>query len=157
MTSTDFQPVLAADVAPRGRSTFYPEPFRHRFAGRQKRVLGDLFGLTAFGVNLTTLQPGAESALLHRHGRQEEFIYVLRGTPTLRTDAGEFLLQPGTCAGFRRGGPAHQLVNRSTEDVVYLEIGDRAPDDSVVYPEDDLQATATPAGWQFTHKDGAAY
>ena len=32
-------------------------------AGREKRPLGDLFGLTNFGVKLTRLAPGALSAL----------------------------------------------------------------------------------------------
>jgi uncharacterized cupin superfamily protein len=51
-------------------------------AKRQKRLLGDLFGLTNFGVNLTRLTPGGESALLHRHrhNKQDEFIYVLEGS-----------------------------------------------------------------------------
>lgn len=49
--------VRATDVAPRAKATGYPEPFASRVAGREKRVLGDLFGLTNFGVNLTRLMP----------------------------------------------------------------------------------------------------
>jgi uncharacterized cupin superfamily protein len=45
--------------------------------GREKRPLGDLFGLTNFGVNLTTRAPGAVSALRHAHTTQDEFIYIL--------------------------------------------------------------------------------
>lgn len=126
--------------------------------GREKRVLGDLFGLKNFGVNLTTLAPGARSALRHSHTTQDEFIYVLEGTPTLVTDAGETPLLPGMCAGFRAGsGDAHQLVNRSTEPAVYLEIGDRSPGDIVRYPDDDLVARSTPHGWTFARKDGTPY
>jgi uncharacterized cupin superfamily protein len=145
----------AADVPPRARPTNYPEPFAGRLAGREKRVLGDRFGLTHFGVNLTRLPPGAISALRHAHDRQDEFIYILEGRPVLVTDSGETSLQPGMCAGFRAGtGDAHQLVNRSGQDVVYLEVGDRTDGDSVTYPDDDLAAELVDGRWRFTRKDG---
>jgi uncharacterized cupin superfamily protein len=128
-------------------------------AGREKRPLGELFGLTNFGVNLTRLAPGAVSSLRHAHTRQDEFVYVLEGRPTLVTDAGETVLEPGMCAGFQAGtGDGHHLVNRSAQDVVYLEIGDRTGGDQATYPDDDLRAEATPGGgWRFTRKDGTAY
>jgi uncharacterized cupin superfamily protein len=121
--------VVASTATPRPKSSGYPEPFRARVEGREKRTLGDLFGLKNFGVNLTTLRPGAESALLHRHTKQDEFIYIVAGAPTLVTDEGEIVLSPGMCAGFPATGLAHHLVNRSSEYVVYLEIGDRTPGD----------------------------
>ena len=96
-------------------------------------------------------------ALLHRHSRQDEFVYILEGRPTLVTDRGEQVLEPGMCAGFPAGGVAHQLVNRTGADVVYLEIGDRTPGDEGSYPADDLKAVLGPDGWIFTHKDGTAY
>src|SRR5258705_7767266 len=103
----------AAEVAPRKAKSAYPENFVPRLGGRMKRPLGDPFGLTIFGVNLTTLPPGAMSALRHAHTRQDEFIYVLEGTPTLITGKGETLLQPGMCAGFKCAtGDAHHLVNK---------------------------------------------
>jgi len=150
--------LVAEAVAPRALTSHYPAVFRPLVAGRQKRVLGDPFGLTNFGVNLTRLAPGAVSALLHRHARQDEFVYVLEGRPTLVTEDGEVQLAPGHCAGFKAtGGPAHQLVNRTTQDVVYLEIGDRLPGDSVDYPNDDVRAVHVDGAWRFTHKDGSAY
>jgi len=88
-------PSLAVDsraVPVRAKRSGYPEPFYSRMAGREKRVLGDPFGLKNFGVNLTTMAPGGESALLHRHSRQDEFIYVVSGTPTLVTDKGDVQL-----------------------------------------------------------------
>jgi uncharacterized cupin superfamily protein len=124
-----------------------------------KRKLGDHFGLTNFGVNLTQLAPGSASALLHRHSRQDEFVYVLQGTPTLRLNDEEHLLNPGDCMGFKaESGVAHQLINRSDELVIYIEIGDRSADDEVDYPEDDLKAVFASGGvWKFTHKDGSIY
>lgn len=161
MTENRDDPVIALraeDVAPRKRPSIIPEPYFSRMTKRQKRQLGDLFGLKNFGVNLTTIEPGGESALLHRHTRQDEFIYVLEGSPTLVTDQGEVALGPGMCAGFPAGGVAHHLVNRTEAQVVYLEIGDRSSRDTAQYPEDDLQAASGPDGGRvFTHKDGTPY
>ena len=149
---------MAAEVPPRIAKTIYPEPFASRVAGREKRVLGDLFGLRNFGVNLTRLAPGAMSALRHAHEKQDEFVYVLEGTPTLRTNEGAMLLSPGMCAGFRAGtGDAHHLVNESATDVVYLEIGDRTPGDSAVWPDDDLQAMEIDGKRRMAHRDGRPY
>lgn len=150
--------VAAADAPPRGRASNYPEPFAARVEGREKRPLGALFGLTNFGVNLTRLAPGAQSALLHKHAKQDEFVYILEGEATLVTEAGETTLTPGMCAGFAAGGPAHHLVNNSGADVVFLEIGDRRPGDAVSYPADDLEAALNPeGGWMFRRKDGRPY
>ncbi len=151
------KPIKATDVAPRGKKSNYPEPFASRMAGRVKRQLGDAFGLTNFGVNLTTLEPGAESALLHVHSVQDEFVYVLEGTLTLVTEDGEHRMVTGDCIGFAANGGAHQLVNRSNAPATYLEIGDRLPHDAGSYPRDNLVATMTDTGWVFTRKDGTPY
>ena len=127
-------------------------------AGRQKRPLGDLFGLTNFGVNLTRLAPNAVSALRHAHTLQDEFIYILQGQPTLHTDEGCTQLSPGMCAGFKAGtGNGHHLSNETSEDVLYLEIGDRTPGDEGSYPDDDLKALLEDGLWKFVHKDGTPY
>ncbi|MFL6691480.1 MAG: cupin domain-containing protein [Ramlibacter sp.] len=151
--------IVAAEVPPRTRPSNYPEPFARRMVGREKRALGNVFGLTNFGVNLTRLAPQGSSALRHSHTRQDEFIYVLQGHPTLHTDEGFTELAPGMCAGFKAGtGNGHRLLNRTAEDVVYLEIGDRSPGDEGHYPDDDLKAVLVAAGkWAFVHKDGTPY
>jgi uncharacterized cupin superfamily protein len=150
--------VVAIEVAPRVKPSNYPEPFAARMVGREKRALGNLFGLENFGVNLTRLLPGSESALRHSHTKQDEFIYILQGHPMLITDAGETKLSPGMCAGFQAGnGNGHQLINRTNEEVVYLEVGDRSAGDAGVYPDDDLQAMFFDGKWEFTHKDGSPY
>jgi uncharacterized cupin superfamily protein len=149
---------FAADVPPRTKLTIYPEPFGSRMVGREKRQLGDLFGLKNFGVNLTRLAPNAMSALRHAHAKQDEFVYILQGRPTLQTDDGRTLLSPGMCAGFMAGtGNAHNLLNETEEDVVYLEIGDRMPGDYATYPDDDLQILVIEGRNQFAHKNGAPY
>ncbi|MEN3794320.1 cupin domain-containing protein [Fulvimarina sp. MAC3] len=149
--------VTALQAPVRARPSNYPEPFRSRMRGRIKRPLGELFGLANFGVNLTVLEPGAVSALLHRHATQDEFVYVIEGTATLVTDDGEIEMMPGMCAGFPAKGRAHQVVNRSQSPVTYLEIGDRSPGDSAEYPDDDLVADWREGAWLFTHKDGTPY
>ena len=152
--------VDATAVPPRELVSNYPEPFRAKVVGRQKRVLGDLFGLRNFGVNLTRLAPGAASSVHHRHGRQDEFIYIVEGEPVLVTGSGhETPLRPGMCAGFPAGGEAHHLENRSARDVLYLEIGDRIPGDEVEYPDDDLALVPDPATGRrrYAHKDGNPY
>jgi len=133
---------VAANAPLRTKPSNYPEPFASRKSRRQKRPLGDLFGLSNFGVNLTRLAPSSVSALRHAHSRQDEFIYVLEGRPTLVTDQGETLMSPGMCAGFKAStGNAHHLANRTDQHVVYLEVGDRTPGDEGTYPDDDLKTT----------------
>lgn len=150
--------VVAAQAPPRVKPSIYPEPFASRMAGRVKHPLGELFGLSNFGVNLVRLSPGAGSALRHAHTKQDEFVYILQGQAVLVTDAGATELAAGMCAGFKAGtGNAHQLLNRSSEEVIYLEVGDRSAGDSVVYPDDDLQANYVEGKWQFAHKDGTHY
>lgn len=150
--------IKAEDVAPRNKPSNYPEPFASRMNGREKRQLGDIFGLRNFGVNLTRIAPGAVSSLRHSHSRQDEFIYILDGYPTLRTDEGDTALSPGMWAGFKAGtGNAHQLVNDTGDTVLYLEVGDRTPGDEGSNPDDNIQAELREGKWQFTHKDGTAY
>ena len=150
--------LLASEAPARTTPSNYPEPFASRMAGRVKRPLGDLFDLTNFGVNLTRLAPKAVSSLRHAHTKQDEFIYVLQGHPVLHTDQGRTQLSPGMCAGFKAGtGDAHRLINESTEEVVYLEVGDRTPGDEGSYPDDDLKALLVEGKWQFVRKNGAPY
>lgn len=152
-------PIKATELEAARGKTVYPEPFAGIVAGRSKRKLGELFGLTNFGVNLTTLEPGAASALFHAHSVQDEFVYVLEGRLTLRLGDAEHELAAGDCIGFRAGTRlGHQLINRSGENAVYIEIGDRSPGEQVEYPQDDIAARLNPDGtWTMTHKDGTPY
>ena len=141
--------VEAQSVPPRTKPSNYPEPFLSRMSKREKRQLGDQFGLKNFGVNLTRLFPSGESALLHRHSKQDEFVYILQGEPTLITGDGAIVLGPGMCAGVPAAGRAHHLVNRTELDVLYLEIGDRSAGDEGFYPADDLKPFWVPREMDF--------
>jgi len=151
-------PAIDPATVPAVTGSRYPEPFRSRVATRRKQRLGDALGLKNYGVNLTTIPPGAVSALRHWHSHEDEFIYIVSGELTLVTGDGEQRLTPGMCAGFPAGkADGHCLVNRTQRDAVYLEVGDRRPEDAVTYPDDDIAGQATPQGRRFTHKDGTSY
>ena len=158
MTGKAKPPALDPAAVPAVTGSGYPEPFKSRVATRRKQRLGDALGLKNFGVILTTIPPGATSALRHWHSHEDEFIYVVSGELTLVTDAGEQRLTPGMCAGFPAGkADGHCLVNRTDRDAMYLEVGDRRPQDAVTYPDDDLAGQASPQGRRFTHKNGTPY
>ena len=151
-------PAFDPKELPETSSTGYPEPYKSRVAGRHRRRLGDAAGLKNFGVSLTRLDPGAVSSMRHWHMKQDEFIYVVEGEVTLVTDAGRQKLTPGMAAGFPAGkADGHQLVNETGEPVLYLEIGDRTPDDSASYPDVDLAVRMVDGKWVFTHKDGSPF
>lgn len=143
---------------PDRKGSNYPEQFKPLVAGRIKKRLGDAAGLKNFGVNLVKLEPGSSSALRHWHSSQDEFIYILEGEVTLVTNSGEQILQSGMAAGFPAGdADGHHLINRSNAIVIYLEIGDRTPNDTANYPDNDLIAKDNSGTWLFLHKDGSPY
>jgi uncharacterized cupin superfamily protein len=153
-------PAIEAVSAPaRPAMLSFPVPLATLMKGRIRHPLGDPFGLTNFGVNLTHLPPGSISAPRHFHSHQDEMIYILEGTPILVTNDGETPLRPGMCAGFKAGsGNAHQLRNSTDTMVVYLEIGDRTVGDMVTYPDDDIKIIQVPEGrLQVVRKDGTPF
>lgn len=136
-------------------TTIYPKEYAGFTEGRIKTVLGNEAGLTQFGVNLTRLKPGAASALRHWHENEDEFVYIVEGEATLCEDDGETILRPGDCAGFKAGVPnGHCLINKSQSDVVYLEIGTRAPTDIFHYSDVDMMGEKSQSGVRFTRKNG---
>lgn len=140
------------------RGAGYPAELAKGFEGRIKRALGNAGGLTQFGVNLTTLEPGAMSAHRHWHACEDEFIYVLEGELTLVTDAGEEILSAGMAATFPAGERnGHHLLNRSDKQATYLEIGTRAADDDGDYPDIDLRFEKRAGKVRFLHKSGEPY
>jgi len=105
-------PLLATDI-PGESGSPYPEPFASLATSTASRRLGDQFGLTQLGVNMITLDPGAQSGLRHWHSLEDAFIYILEGELTLRTSTGEFRLLKGMCVGFKaQDRNAHLVLNR---------------------------------------------
>ena len=145
------------DVSPDSGSA-YPPPFDEIVRGRPRHRLSPAVGLSSYGVNLVRLEPGAASSARHWHTEQDEFVYVVTGTATLVTDEGETVLGQGMAAGFPAGNPnGHQVVNRSEEDVWYLEVGDRPQREDVTYPDIDMANAVRDRRPNFTRKDGSAF
>ncbi|HTP92722.1 MAG TPA: cupin domain-containing protein [Xanthobacteraceae bacterium] len=148
------------DVAklPVDTRTAYPPPYDRVVVGRERKRLGNAVGLDQFGVNLTTLKPGASSALRHWHEKEDELVYVLEGELVLIEDEGESVLRAGDAAGFKANSRnGHHLVNRSSRDAVYLEVGTRSKHEYVEYPEADLKVIRDEKGMRYTHKNGEPY
>jgi uncharacterized cupin superfamily protein len=139
-------------------STGYPEPYRSVVAGRSRQRLGNVVRLDQFGVNLTRLKPGAQSALRRWHTAEDEFVFVVEGTLVLCENEGETVLKAGDAAGFKAGvANGHCLINRSGEDAVYLEIGTRSQRDAADYPGIDLRVEKDENGVRYTRKSGEPY
>jgi uncharacterized cupin superfamily protein len=133
----------------------YPKEFAAVIAGREKQKIGDSVGLTQFGVNITRIKAGAASALRHWHEQEDEFIYMLEGELVLKENDGETVLKPGDGAGFKAGsGIAHCLINRTTRDAVYLEVGTRAKNERVHYPDVDFMMERDETSRRYFRKSG---
>lgn len=147
---------ITAETAVLRVGSAYPSPFDQPCQKRKRWRLGDVAGLTQFGVNLLRLPQGAWSSQRHWHSTEDEFVWVIEGEVVLVTDEGEQILRAGEGAGFPAGVKnGHHLQNRSSQDAVVLEIGSRRPSEDVCdYP--DIDMTLTPdAG--FTRRDGTPY
>jgi uncharacterized cupin superfamily protein len=110
------------------------------FEGRAEVRLAKAVGLEQFGVNHVTLAPGARSSSRHWHEAEDEFAYVLSGTPTLIDENGEHPLAPGDALGFPAGvDNAHHIINRSLSPAVLIVVGSRKPGvETIHYPDDDF-------------------
>ena len=122
-----------AETAPTSFATYVPT-----YAGNAHRPLGKRVGLTQFGVNHLTLAPGSMSSRRHWHECEDEFVYVLSGSVTLRDDNGDHEMGAGDYVGFPAGAAnGHHLVNRSGEPAILLMVGTRkVGEERVHYPDE---------------------
>jgi uncharacterized cupin superfamily protein len=148
---------IKVEEAPVITGSRYPAPYDAPCAARARQRLGDAAGLTDFGVNLLRLPPGTWSSQRHWHSAEDEFTYVLEGEVVLVTDAGEEVLGPGDCAGFKAGvRDGHHLQNRSSRAALVLEVGSRkVAEDEGEYPDIDLRFLKGKQG--YAHRDGTPY
>ncbi len=147
---------VVVSTLPLKTGSAYPPPHNQEVLGRSRWAgLGDLFGLDQFGVNVVTLLPGAWSSHRHWHAQEDEFVYMLEGEVTLVDDAGDHVMTPGMCAGFKAGnGNGHHLKNVSDKPAVYLEMGSRKTVESVTYSDIDMMAAKNGGPWKYVKKDG---
>jgi uncharacterized cupin superfamily protein len=151
-------PKVDIDAIPEENRTGYPPQFADLVAGRFRKRIARAGGLTQFGVNLCRLAPGAASSQRHWHEAEDELVFVLKGEATLIEDGGETILKPGDAATFKAGDQnGHHILNRSTSDVVILEVGTRSTKDSGEYPDIDLAFVAEGGAIRYLHKDGTPY
>lgn len=148
-------PVIDLARCPVKTGSIYPEPYAGMMVGRSSLRLGDAGGLTQFGVNLVTLQPGALSSLRHWHMAEDEFVMVTLGECVLVQDAGETVMRAGDCAAFPAGDPdGHHFLNRSGSMAQFLVVGSKAPREVATYSDVDLRIEIEAGRARFTYKDG---
>jgi uncharacterized cupin superfamily protein len=118
----------------------YIAPHHLPVAGRHWRAIGAAAGLTHFGANLVTLEPGAWSSQRHWHSHEDELVVMISGEAVLVEGDGETPLRPGDIATFTAGAAnGHHLQNRSTAPAVFLAIGNDDPvNDQCHYPDVDM-------------------
>ena len=108
---------------------------REGFSYRATQV-GVQAGSERLGASVYELSPGNSMFPYHYHLANEELLIVLRGRPHLRTAEGWGQLEEGEVVAFPRGERgAHQLVNRTEEDVRLLMISEMRSPDIPVYPD----------------------
>ena len=149
-------PKINVDSVFRRTGSAYPKPFDAVAQGRVRQRLGDAGGIGQFGVNLMTLPPGSGSSQRHWHTEEDEFVFVVSGEVTLVSDKGEEVLRAGECAAFPRNvADGHQLINKSSQTAVCLEIGGRSATDVCTYSDIDMMLDKTKGG--YARKDGTPY
>ena len=150
--------LIEKDKVPVKTGSIYPAPYAAMMAGRSSLRLGEAGGLTQFGVNLVTLDPGAMSSLRHWHMNEDEFVLITEGTCTLITDAGAEPMRPGDCACFPAGrADGHHFLNLTDTTARFLVIGTKAARETATYSDVDLMVTIDGKTATFTRKDGTPY
>ncbi len=146
---------IALATAPVRTGSVYPEPYAAMMAGRSSLRLGEAAGLTQFGVNLVSLQPGARSSLRHWHMAEDEFVMVVSGALIMEQDEGDYPMAPGDCAGWRAGDRnGHSFRNDSGEVASFLVVGSKAPREVATYCDVDLRLELEGGKARFTYRDG---
>jgi uncharacterized cupin superfamily protein len=136
----------------------YPKPFDKMVEGRSRKRLARTAGLTQFGVNICTLKPGAASSQRHWHEHEDELVYVLEGEIVLCEDGGETVLKPGDAAAWKAGvANGHCLINRTSREAVFIEVGTRAKLERAHYSDIDMMVVRDEAGFNYTDKNGKPY
>lgn len=92
------------------------------------------FGLERLGIHHVRLRPGHRSSYPHAESTEEEFAYVIDGTPDVWVDGVLHRLGPGDAVGFPAGtGICHTFLNNTEADVRLLVVGERPRADNQIY------------------------
>ncbi|HVX99935.1 MAG TPA: cupin domain-containing protein [Pseudorhodoplanes sp.] len=151
-------PKIDVSAIPPDTSTGYPPPFDKAVQGRSRKRLARAAGLAQFGVNICTLKPGAASSQRHWHEQEDELVYVLDGEVVLCEDGGETALRAGDAAAWKAGvANGHCLVNRSSRDAVFMEIGARAANERAHYSDIDMMVAREGTSVRYMRRNGEPY
>ena len=136
------------------QKTGYPPPHDEQVRGRWAQRLAPVFGLTDFGANVATLEPGAWSSQSHWHEGEYELVVILEGEAVLIEDERETAMRPGDIAVFPKGiANGHHFINRSDQPCRLIAIG-RPP--SAVCHYSDIDMIVGPDNG-YTHRDGTPF
>jgi uncharacterized cupin superfamily protein len=106
-----------------------------RFGSKTKR-LGAATGGKGLGCSLYEVQPGKRAFPFHAHVANEEAIYVLEGSGTIRIGAAEIPVRAGDYVALLRGEDhAHQLINTSSAALRYLCMSTLNAPELAFYPD----------------------
>ncbi len=109
--------------------------------------VGAHVGAELIGGSMYELEPGDRLWPYHVHHANEEWVIVLRGTPTLRSPDGEQELTEGDVAAFPRGKDgAHQIINRSDSPIRVLMLSTLIRPDVIEYPDSGKVGARSVAG-----------
>lgn len=104
--------------------------------GYRRKSLSSAAGGEKLGCSLYEVPPGRRAWPYHYHGANEEAIYVLEGSGTLRANGEEVPVSEGDYATLPAGAEgAHQLVNTSEGTLRYLCFSTMIEPDVMVYPD----------------------
>jgi uncharacterized cupin superfamily protein len=111
---------------------------------------GRAFGLTRLGIHHELLRPGRRTSYPHAESLEEEFVYVIEGTPDAWIDGHLHRLAPGDGVGFPAGtGICHTFINNTDRDVRLLVVGEASkPDNRVFYPLNPEQRPLRTDWWE---------
>ncbi|HTV79193.1 MAG TPA: cupin domain-containing protein [Steroidobacteraceae bacterium] len=97
--------------------------------------LGRFGGGSQVGVGLDILKPGQTSNRFHYHLREEEHVFILKGSATLVLGSRTYVMGERDYCCFPAGQQAgHHLRNHTRENCVFMTIGDNHPDDIACFP-----------------------
>jgi uncharacterized cupin superfamily protein len=146
-------PKVDLDAIEKVNRTGYPPPHDEQVRGRWAQRLGAPFGLSDFGANVATLEPGAWSSQRHWHEGEDELVVMLDGEAVLVEDDGEKVMRPGDIAVFPKGvANGHHFINRSDRPCRLIAIG-RTPAAACYYSDIDMMVDPSKSE-AYTRKDG---
>jgi len=117
-----------------------PEGFGARAASIHSEIGGE-----HLAGSVIEIPPGQRAWPYHWEAALEEWLYVLTGTPTVRTPDGEEQLRAGDLVCFVAGPDgAHQVLNDSDATCRVVMLSNQASVNVVVYPDADKVGARTP-------------